>query len=166
MAYHMHGNGNEVEEAQWTREWWDEYRLDYEMVTSDAVLDELGRGNHPVKVDALALLDGLELLTIEPVVADIAEAYVVHQLMHKDPAGDALHLALASYHKCVFPTRGLKYGRKPQYHVLTHFMPSPSSQRVTVRTASRAPRVPSGSPKCWSPTYTPASAGHAFTSTS
>jgi hypothetical protein len=30
------------------------------------------------------------------------EAYVQHKLMPSDPGGDAIHLALASYHKCDF----------------------------------------------------------------
>jgi hypothetical protein len=30
------------------------------------------------------------------------EAYVRHQLMPSDPSGDALHLAIASFHRCDF----------------------------------------------------------------
>ena len=35
-------------------------------------------------------------------VLEIAEAYIAHKVMPNDPAGDALHLAIASYHKCDF----------------------------------------------------------------
>lgn len=31
---------------------------------------------------------------------EIIEAYITRQVMPKDPGGDALHLALASYHRC------------------------------------------------------------------
>ena len=48
------------------------------------------------------MLDELELLAIGPAVAEIVEAYTRHQLMPVDPFGDALHLALASYHRCDF----------------------------------------------------------------
>lgn len=41
-------------------------------------------------------------LDIDEPIADIVEAYISHQVMPKDPAGDALHLALASFHKCDF----------------------------------------------------------------
>lgn len=44
----------------------------------------------------------LPLLEITPAVAEIVEAYVQHRLMPADPSFDALHLALASYHKCEF----------------------------------------------------------------
>jgi hypothetical protein len=50
----------------------------------------------------LALVEGLELLPIGPEVAEIVQAYIQHQVMPKDPLGDALHLAVASYHKCDF----------------------------------------------------------------
>lgn len=44
----------------------------------------------------------LPLLAIEPGVAETVEAYLAHKLMPRDPGGDALHLALASYYRCDF----------------------------------------------------------------
>lgn len=40
------------------------------------------------------------MLPINSEVIDIVEVYISRQLMPNDPKGDALHLALASYHKC------------------------------------------------------------------
>jgi predicted nucleic acid-binding protein len=42
------------------------------------------------------------LLSVEPAIADIVQAYIQHKVMPNNPVGDALHLALASYHKCDF----------------------------------------------------------------
>ena len=42
------------------------------------------------------------LLPIESAITEIVQAYIRHRVMPTDPAGDALHLALASYHKCDF----------------------------------------------------------------
>lgn len=86
----------------WTRQWWDDYRHDFDVVTSEAVIDELESGDFPHKTDALALMDSLPLLAIDEAVADIVEAYITHRVMTADPAGDALHLELASYHRCDF----------------------------------------------------------------
>ncbi len=86
----------------WTREWWDEHRLDYEVFTSDAVVDELERGDFVIKQDALKMIEGLPQLEINQAIADIVSAYLAQKVMPADPAGDALHLALASYHKCDF----------------------------------------------------------------
>jgi predicted nucleic acid-binding protein len=71
-------------------------------MTSDAVLEELRSGEYPSQDSAVALVLGLPFLEITPSVAEIVDAYVRHKLMPANPAGDALHLAIASYHKCEF----------------------------------------------------------------
>ena len=86
----------------WTREWWDNCSCRYEMVTSGAVLDELSEGNCASKARCIELLDRMSIVQVESAVAGIVEAYVRDQIMPGDPAGDALHLALASFHKCDF----------------------------------------------------------------
>ncbi len=91
-----------VARRQWTQEWWENAEDNYVLVTSVAVLDELNRGNFPIKKDAIELLNELPLLPIEEAVTDIVQAYIQHQVMPANPVGDALHLALASYHKCDF----------------------------------------------------------------
>jgi hypothetical protein len=46
--------------------------------------------------------DRVPLLGIEDPIADVVEAYIQRHVMPADPAGDALHLALASFHRCDF----------------------------------------------------------------
>lgn len=87
---------------EWTRRWWSNAAQRYELVTSAAVLDELSGGSAERSAERLNLVRQLPLLPIEPPVAEIVEAYIRHKVMPADPAGDALHLALASYHKCDF----------------------------------------------------------------
>jgi predicted nucleic acid-binding protein len=87
---------------QWTRDWWNTYGNDYFLVTSVAVLDEINRGDFPNKDKVLELLDDLPLLPIEEAITQIVQAYIQHKVMPDNPVGDALHLALASYHKCDF----------------------------------------------------------------
>ncbi len=86
----------------WTRQWWDECRSEYEVLTSEAVVDELSAGDYPNKDQILLLADSLLLLPVESEIGEIVEAYIQHKVMPQDPLGDALHLALASYHKCDF----------------------------------------------------------------
>jgi predicted nucleic acid-binding protein len=74
----------------------------YELVTSPAVLDELRRGKEERGLDRLELVRNLPLLPVDQGVVEIVQAYIQHRLMPGDPSGDALHLALASYHKCDF----------------------------------------------------------------
>ncbi len=91
-----------VARRDWTRQWWDGPARNCELVTRVAVLDELTAGSPERSADRLALVHDLALLTIEPAIAEIVKAYVRQRVMPADPEGDALHLALASFHKCEF----------------------------------------------------------------
>ncbi len=92
-----------VARRDWTRRWFDAALVGGdEIVTSLAVLAELERGNFPGREQALALFSQLPVEDISETIAEIAEAYIAHKLMPNDPTGDAMHLAVASYHKCDF----------------------------------------------------------------
>ncbi len=83
----------------WTRKWWDGHRQRYEVATSTAVLAELDTGSLPHRDDALAMALGLPAIPVEDEIREIVEVYIKHRVMPNDPVGDALHLALASFHK-------------------------------------------------------------------
>jgi hypothetical protein len=91
-----------IARKEWTRQWWDNSSNNFTLVTSVAVLDELSQGDFPIKDKALELIKDLPLVAFEPAIAEIVEAYIKHKVMPNDPLGDALHLALASFHKCDF----------------------------------------------------------------
>jgi predicted nucleic acid-binding protein len=91
-----------VARREWTRRWWATAHERYELVTSPAVLDELSGGDPSRVAERLAVVGQLPLLAVDPSVAEIVETYIRHKVMPADPGGDALHLALASYHKCDF----------------------------------------------------------------
>ena len=86
----------------WTRQWWATATERYDLVTSPAVIDELERGEYPSKDDCLKLVERLDLLEITPAVLDVVDTYISRRVMPADPAGDALHLAVASVHRCDF----------------------------------------------------------------
>jgi predicted nucleic acid-binding protein len=87
---------------QWTREWWDDERPVYRCFTSDAVINEVESGDHPEKNRKLELLASLDLLEIQTEIEEIVEVYLANFLMPRDELGDALHLAIASFHKMDF----------------------------------------------------------------
>jgi len=84
---------------EWTREWWDEHRQRYDVATSTAVIAELDAGSLPHRHESHAMSLTVPVVAIDDPVEEIVEAYIRHQVMPKNPLGDALHLALASYHK-------------------------------------------------------------------
>ena len=91
-----------VARREWTRRWWATAPARYELVTSPAVLDELAEGRPERSAQRLTLVGELPILAVEPPIVEIVQAYVRHRVMPADPGGDALHLALASYHRCDF----------------------------------------------------------------
>ena len=90
-----------VARREWTRRWWDAATKACDLVTSGAVVDELERGEYESRESCLELLTGLPILAVEPPVLEIVETYMDRHVMPRDPVGDALHLALASYHRRV-----------------------------------------------------------------
>ncbi len=91
-----------IARRQWTRDWWDNHRARYDVVTSVPVIEELEAGDHLKKNECLLLIERVAVLPIAAAIGDIVDTYIQHHLMPKDPKGDALHLALASYHRCQF----------------------------------------------------------------
>ena len=90
-----------VARRNWTRQWWDDLGTSkFDLVTSQAAIDELARGRFPGKDDALSLIEHLDLLPIVEEIEEIVTVYISHSLMPKDAVGDALHLALASFYGC------------------------------------------------------------------
>jgi predicted nucleic acid-binding protein len=70
------------------------------VVSSTAVVDELMRREHPQREQKIALLNSIPLFDVTDEVLEIVEVYLARKVMPQDPAGDALHLALASFHRC------------------------------------------------------------------
>ena len=83
----------------WTQQWWNNHRHKYEVITSTAVLAELELGNLPHRSASLDMAMDLPAIPVEDDIREIVEVYIQHHVMPKDPLGDALHLALASFHK-------------------------------------------------------------------
>jgi hypothetical protein len=76
-----------VARRDWTRQWWDDATERHELVTSVAVLDELGDGPPEHRAVWLALMNDLPLLAIDSAVFEIVETYIRHRLMPATPGG-------------------------------------------------------------------------------
>ena len=100
--YEVRSEPEMVARRNWTIEWWDSQRSYYEIVTSIAVIEELERGDYPNRDKVLDLVIDVPILTIPLEVRDIVDTYINRRLMPLDAKGDALHLAVASYHACDF----------------------------------------------------------------
>ena len=97
--YTLRKDPESVARMHWTRRWWRRFARECYLLTSDAVIAELSRGESNKTDSRIALLDGLELLEITEEVEQIARIYIEKVVMPNDPTGDALHLALASFYR-------------------------------------------------------------------
>lgn len=80
-----------VARREWTRAWWHAAEDKHELVTSEAVIEELSRGDFPARNDCIRLIADLPLIPVEPAVVEIVRTYMARSVMPRDPAGDALH---------------------------------------------------------------------------
>ena len=91
-----------IARRDWTRRFWQLAEKEYTLLTSPAVIEELEQGDFPNKQAVLDLASTLTVLPIDQMIVPIVDFYIANMVMPNDPKGDALHLALASYHKCDF----------------------------------------------------------------
>ena len=82
-----------------TRQWWDEYADLLALTSSTVVVEELRRGRTRITQDRLTLLEDIEMLDPTVEIAQIAQIYIERLIMPQQPRGDALHLAIASFHR-------------------------------------------------------------------
>jgi hypothetical protein len=72
----------------WTRRWWDTAQIEDTLVTSLAVLDELGRTPEPKRSQCLDLMAALPLLDITNEVESLVQSYIENKIMPADTKGD------------------------------------------------------------------------------
>ena len=63
-------------------------------------LRKLDDERNSLRREKLSLVAELPVLEITEPVRDLVEVYIARFVMPRDPVGDALHLALASYYNC------------------------------------------------------------------
>jgi len=58
--YEIRKEAEMIARREWTREWWDNQRQHYNLVTSLAVIEELEKGDYPIRSEAISLLDSTQ----------------------------------------------------------------------------------------------------------
>ena len=82
-----------------TIRWWEHEMQDYRAVVSPLVVAELQRLKDPHRTSYLKLLQGLEQVDLTEEAAILAEGYIARGIFHRKYIADALHVAIASFHK-------------------------------------------------------------------
>ena len=82
-----------------TMRWFERELGEYRVCSSLLVRRELERIDEPHRTGYLKLLRGLEDLELTDEAAILAEGYISRGIFHRKFMADALHVALASFHK-------------------------------------------------------------------
>jgi predicted nucleic acid-binding protein len=82
-----------------TIRWWEHELAHYRPFISPLVVRELERTREPYRRSYLALVAALPQLEINEEAAILAEGYLARGIFQRRFIGDALHVALASFHK-------------------------------------------------------------------
>lgn len=82
-----------------TIRWWDREMTEYSVFSSQLVSREIERMHEPHRTGYLKLVKPFEQLDITDETAILAEEYIHRGIFHRKFLADALHYALASFHK-------------------------------------------------------------------
>ena len=82
-----------------TIRWWEHEMADYRAVISPLVARELERVPEPHRSSYLNLVNPLEQVELTEEASILADGYVSRGIFHRKYIADALHVAIASYHK-------------------------------------------------------------------
>ena len=80
---------------QLTSAWWHNHSAEYEMFTSQLVLDEAKAGDPEIASKRLAALEGVSLLQISDAAIDLADKLIKANAVPQKAAQDSLHIAIA-----------------------------------------------------------------------
>jgi len=82
-----------------THKWWDVERGNYELVTSQYVIDEASDGDPVLAAERLESLDGIPLLPLDPRIGVIASEIMSRAILPPKASVDALHIAIVAHHE-------------------------------------------------------------------
>jgi len=82
-----------------TIRWWERELYDYRPVISPLVSSEISRVPEPHRTSYLNLIAPLEQVELTDEAAILADGYISRGIFHRKYIADALHVAIASYHK-------------------------------------------------------------------
>lgn len=82
-----------------TKQWWDEEKAHYELVTSQFAIDEASLGHPKLAAERLESLKSLPLLPQTPEIIEIANEIISQAALPTKARLDALHIASAAHHE-------------------------------------------------------------------
>ncbi|MEE8585323.1 MAG: type II toxin-antitoxin system VapC family toxin, partial [Acidobacteriota bacterium] len=82
-----------------TRRWWNTERRNYDLFTTQFVLDEASQGDPQLAAERLEALAGIPLLDLPQEIPQIADELLSRAVLPPKARLDALHISAATYHE-------------------------------------------------------------------
>ena len=82
-----------------THQWWNSERDNYQLVTSQYVLDEASAGGANLASQRLESLESIPLLSLDPAIDAIASEFMSRAILPPNASVDALHIASVAHHR-------------------------------------------------------------------
>ena len=82
-----------------THQWWNSERDNYQLVTSQYVLDEASAGDANLASQRLESLESIPLLSLDPAIDAIASEFMSRAILPPNASVDALHIASVAHHR-------------------------------------------------------------------
>lgn len=82
-----------------TIRWWEHELKEYQPYVSTLVRRELERFSEPHRTGYLRLIEAIDEMSLDDEVAILAEGYIERGIFHRKFMADAIHFAIASFHK-------------------------------------------------------------------
>ena len=79
-----------------TMDWWDNQRQRFELLASDLVVEEAGRGDVRAAARRLEALSGIPLLAITDEVLAFSKTLIGAGALPREAVGDSLHIAISA----------------------------------------------------------------------
>ena len=76
-----------VSRRNWTKQWWDNYRGEYSLFISQAVISELLNGDYPNREEVVNLVYDITVLEINHDIEEVVEVYLKNHLMPQNDLG-------------------------------------------------------------------------------
>ncbi|MBT9560034.1 MAG: type II toxin-antitoxin system VapC family toxin [Myxococcales bacterium] len=102
VSYLVARPSKHVVAAAWqliTREWWDKRRGQFDLLISDAVIEEAGRGDANAAARRLDAVARIPVLPLDENIQEVAAALVRDGGLPPEASYDALHIAAAAVHE-------------------------------------------------------------------
>jgi predicted nucleic acid-binding protein len=82
-----------------TQRWWNQKRIDYQLVLSQFVIDEASAGHPDLAAQRLESLSGIPRLPHTPEIDEIAREIMSRAILPPKAEVDALHIATVAHHR-------------------------------------------------------------------